>query len=105
MAKPNLKVDELTQDDTSLFLLSIFLLLTNIRVCFYYLLTSRALKVGRSRPITTLYPGAPLGPDRAQAGQTPATKPWRFWDLTNRDFPSSALAPEVCANRAYASRH
>ena len=103
MVKPNLEVDELTQDDASLFL-------TDIRVCFYYLLTSRTLIMGRSRSITTLYhlyQGvlAAFGPDRAQASQTPATRPWRFWDLTNRGFSNSARASEVRAHRVLSCRH
>ena len=63
MVKPNLKVDELMQDNTRLLLL-----LTDSRVWFYYLLTPHALIMGRSHSITTVYPGATLGHDQAQAG-------------------------------------
>ena len=75
MVTPNLERDGLTQDDRHA---SLVLLLTDIRVCFYYLLTSRTLIMGRSRSITTLHnyyhmhPGAAFDPGRAQANQTPA---------------------------------
>ena len=97
MVKPNLKVDQLTQGDTSLLLL-----LSNIRVHFYCLLISRHPYNGTLlRQYNTCTKDAHSTLIEHRRLEPRGHSHSAFRDLTNRSRSCSALQHEVCKHREH----